>query len=179
MKRILALISTAIIICLLLIPTGTALADQAYHSERLPVHSLDPSVYPLRNGIVVNIHTNGTTNFAVEEYNLNGAKPNATFWLCREFEESLLGLTAPWDALNTGFVLQTYKVGNGNCKIKFLVAQVEPLIAAGQTDLHVKFVFIEGGTPVEVYPGTGIYKIVGGTPAYATDVTEIQMDSKR
>jgi len=180
MKRILVLVSIAIMVCLLLIPSGTVFADQTYHSERLPVHSENPSVYPLRNGIVVNIHTNGITNFAVEEYILNGAKPDTTYWLCREFQEPLLGgLTAPWDPLYTGFVLVTDKNGNGNCNLKVLVAQIAPLIAFGQTDLHVKFVFVVGGHPDEVYPGTGLYKIHQGTPAYETDVTEINLDSKR
>ena len=176
MKRILALVSTAIVIALLSFSAGTALADQAYHTERLPVHSAAAG-YPLRNGMVVNIHTDGTTNFAVEEYNLNGAKPNTTYHLVREFQESLLGQIPEWAPLYTGFDLQTDKNGNGNCNIKVLVAQVAPLIEFGQTDLHVKFVFIEGGTLVEI--GPGMFLVVGGTEAYSTEVTEIQLDAKR
>ena len=129
------------------------------------------------SGGAINIHTNGMTNFAVEEYMLNGAKLGTTYWLCRAFNESLLGITSPGDLLYTGFVLVTDKNGNGNCNLKVLVAQIAPLLA-GPTTLNVKFVFVVGGNPVE-YDDTGLYKIVGGTPAYATDVTEIQLDSKR
>jgi hypothetical protein len=127
MKRILALIATAILIGLLVLPAGTAFADQAYHSERLPVHSVAAG-YPLQNGMVVNIHDNGATNFAVEEYILNGAKPNTTYELCRVFQESILYMEPPLAALDTGFALQTDKNGNGQCNIKVLVSQVEPLI---------------------------------------------------
>ena len=176
MKRILVLVSTAIVIVLLLLSAGTALADQAYHSERLPVHSAAAG-YPLRNGMVVNIHADGTSIFAVEEYTLNGAKPNTTYHLVREFQESLLGQIPEWAPLYTGFDLQTDENGNGNCNMKVLVAQVAPLIEFGQTELHVKFVFIEGGTLIEI--GPGMFLVVGGTEAYSTEVTEIQLDAKR
>jgi len=176
MKKLLALMATLAFVAALTVP-GTTLADQAYHTERLPVHSDDLSTYPLRNGMVVNIHTNGTTDFAVEEYNLNGAKPNTTYELCRVFQESILYIEPPLAALDTGFSLTTDKNGNGQCNIKVLVSQVEPLIYYGQTDLHVSFVFIVGGgiDPADLLGMNWI----NGTTAYETDFTEIHLDAKR
>jgi hypothetical protein len=176
MKRISLLVSAAIVIALLSLSAGTALADQAYHTELLPVHSAAAG-YPLRNGMVVNIHADGTSIFAVEEYTLSGAKPNTTYHLVREFQESLLGQIPEWAPLYTGFDLQTDEKGNGNCNMKVLVEQVAPLIEYGQTELHVKFVFIEGGTLMDI--GIGLFLVVGGTEAYSTEVTEIQLDAKR
>jgi len=172
MKRILALVSIVIMVCLLLIPSGTVFADQTYHSERLPVHSLVRSVYPLRNGVVVNIHTNGPVNYAVEEYILNGAKPDTTYHLVRVFSDSLFPFAGL--PLYTGFDLQTDKNGNGNCNLKALPAEIEPIIDMGFTTLHVTFVFIEGGNLSEIYPG--VFAVFGGTQAYATEETQIFLD---
>lgn len=55
-----------------------AFADHVYHSENLPLSSIAPG-YPLNTGHVINTHTNGPVNAAIEEYLLNGAKATSTF----------------------------------------------------------------------------------------------------
>ena len=169
MKKFLTLILVAVFTALLFIPTGAVLADQAYHTERLPVNSV-ASEYPLRNGVVVNIHMNGPVIFGAEEWILNGAKPNTTYQLAREFQEPFLGIFPPETPLDSGFVLQTNSKGNGNSHVTILPAEVAPVIEYGQTTVHVRLVFIVGGST----NGNGV--IVGGTKAYETDWIEDYLD---
>jgi hypothetical protein len=173
MKRIVgAVISVVAVTVLMLIPLSTALADQTYHTQRLPVH-VEAAGYPLRNGTVVNIHSNGPVIFGKEQWILNGAKPNATFRLAREFQEKFLGVVPPGTPLDTGFVMRTDSKGNGNVSVAVSPAEVAPVLAwlqsVGQNSIHARLVFIEGGT---VQNGA----VVGGTLAYATDYAEVTLD---
>jgi hypothetical protein len=186
MKRILTLISALAVIGLFVIPSGVAFADQTYHTERLPLYLTDEGAaagYPLRNGMVVNIHANGPNNAAIEHYMLNGAKPNTTYEICRVWAENLYldftgdGVADAWlpahTPIDAGAFIHTDKNGNGNCTIKLTPEYLAPIVTRSFT---VKFVFIVGGNPVEVIPGTGLYKIDGGTPAYETIPTSAQLD---
>ena len=56
---------------------GPAAADRVYHSGHYDLAALDAA--PLRNGFVENIHANGPTVYAHEQYVLNGATPNTTY----------------------------------------------------------------------------------------------------
>jgi hypothetical protein len=174
MKRILVLISVLAVIGLLIIPSGVAFADQTYHTERLPLHSVDPD-YPLRNGMVVNIHANGPNNAAIEHYMLNGAKPNTTYEICRVWAEDLyLGdpyppgtyLPAGWPT-DTGYSIQTDKNGNGHCQIKLTPEYLAPILTR---TFHPKFVLMVGG-----HLEGGIFWF-GGTPVYETVPTLAQLD---
>jgi hypothetical protein len=173
MKRILVLISVLAVIGLFVIPSGVAFADQTYHTERLPLHSVDPD-YPLRNGMVVNIHANGPNNFAIEEYILNGATPDTTYEICRVFAENLyVGppyppgtyLPAGWP-IDTGYSIHTDKNGNGNCQIKLTPEDLSLILTR---TFHVKFVLMVGGMPVSVF-------WFGGLPVYETIPTLVQLD---
>lgn len=54
-----------------------AFADGVYHSSHYDLNAVD--AVPLRSGFVENIHANGPTVYAHEQYVLNGAAPNTTF----------------------------------------------------------------------------------------------------
>ncbi len=68
---------------LLLTLSTSVVADQVYHSERLPFTLTDAGAFvghpELRSGQVVNIHPNGPVNGALERYMINGAKPNTSY----------------------------------------------------------------------------------------------------
>ena len=56
---------------------GPAVADSVYHSGHYNLTAVDAP--PLRSGFVENIHANGPTVYAHEQYVLNGAAPNTTY----------------------------------------------------------------------------------------------------
>ena len=55
-------------VCSWALPAG---ADAAYHASHLPLHATGSA--PLRSGFVENIHANGPTVYAHENYIVNGA----------------------------------------------------------------------------------------------------------
>ncbi len=80
MKRLLAFLVAAGV--LTIVPGSAVLADQSYHTERLPLAITDAGSaagHTLRQGMVVNAHPDGPINGAVELYVLNGAKPNTEY----------------------------------------------------------------------------------------------------
>lgn len=63
----------------------TVRADRAYHTERLPISASGLPGHPeLRTGAVVNIHAEGPVVWAIEEYMVNGAAPDTTYWVVIE-----------------------------------------------------------------------------------------------
>jgi hypothetical protein len=65
------------------VTAGPAVADQSQHTARLSL-SVTPAGaaagYPeLQSGQVVNTHTSGPVNFAIEDYMVNGAKPDTAY----------------------------------------------------------------------------------------------------
>lgn len=72
--------AAALALVLLLAGTTSVLADAVYHTERL---TLDPVGGASGSGMVVNIHPNGPERYAIEQYQLRGADPDATYqvWL--------------------------------------------------------------------------------------------------
>jgi hypothetical protein len=169
MKRTLALISTAILVALLIIPAGTALADQSFHTVSLPLSLTTAGAdagHTLRNGWVTRIHANGPINYAIGSYILNGAKSDTTYDICWEFEEY------GWLPIYEYHFIETDKNGNGNLHWKASPALV-PI--PPNTTLHAKVEFIAGGTPVYI-PAYGIWTIVGGVVVFETEVFEIYFD---
>jgi hypothetical protein len=77
---VLALITASV---LAVTAATAALADQAYHSQRIDFElTADGEVagHPeLRAGHVVNIHPNGPVNGALERYMINGALPDVSY----------------------------------------------------------------------------------------------------
>ena len=106
---------------------GTTFADQSQHTTQLAL-TLTPAGalagHPaLRSGHVVNTHTSGPVNFAIEDYMVNGAKPNTTYqvWL-RLFGGSCAGLFLI--AIPNGATLATDAQGNAHSQHKISPAEV-------------------------------------------------------
>ncbi len=60
-----------------LVLPASAVADQVYHSEHLPLVSVGGA--PLHHGFVENIHPSGPQVYAHEIYSLKGALPRTTY----------------------------------------------------------------------------------------------------
>lgn len=94
---------------------GSALADSAYHTERLalaPVTGAEAG-----SGMVVNIHANGPEIGALERYQLKKAQPNAEYqvWL----------VVAGDDFMQTA-TIRTDRHGNGHAQAGFSAADLAP-----------------------------------------------------
>jgi hypothetical protein len=170
MKRTLAIIFTAILIALLVIPAGTALADQDFHTMRLPIYLTaegEAAGHTLRNGHVVHTNTEGPVNYLIRSWRLNGALPDTRYDICYQFGD-YPGLT-----FYEYEFIQTDKNGNGDLHMKW-----PPEIASDTpvTILNEKMVFIEGGTPVYV-PAHDITLMIGGTVAFETEVFDLYYDA--
>lgn len=112
----------------LILSNSPALADQLFHTERLPLRLTEAGAaagHPeLRSGHVVDIHPNGPVNGALERYMINGAKPNHDYTVfLRLFVGDCDGL-GPIDLPTV--VLGTNKRGNAHGKITFPVETVLP-----------------------------------------------------
>jgi len=62
---------------LLISLSGSAYADQQYHTQQYDLSSIGGA--PLRSGFVENIHADGPTVFAHERYVLNGGSPDTLY----------------------------------------------------------------------------------------------------
>ena len=140
--------SPLLVIGALLVPAGTAVADQAFQTLRAPFHSLDESTYPLKDGFVVSVHMNGPVNFEKKEFQLHGAKPSTEFLLYRVFAEPV-GPYPPGTPLPAGFSIVTDDHGNGH-----VITPQSPtnptlsfLKSLGITELTITNVLYDGGTP--------------------------------
>ena len=89
---------------------GPALADSAYHTDRLALEPVDRAP---GGGMVVNIHPNGPNLFAHELYSLQGAAPGETFQVhLRIWPDSPTCTGTPTLDLSTA-VIETNVSGNG------------------------------------------------------------------
>jgi len=171
MKKILALILTAVLISILVIPVGAALADKDFHTIRLPLSPTEG--HELRNGMVIRTHTEGPVNYLLMSYILNGAEPNTTYYICWEILE--MGAIYPYTVYNEGEIIQTDKNGNGNLHVKFSPDVVGRNVYPEPT-LHFRVLFIEENTwytktsMAPAYPG--VWLIVGGDVVYETGAPE-------
>jgi hypothetical protein len=168
MKRILALIATAILIGLLILPAGTVFADQTFHTVHAPFHSLNN--YPLKNGFVVATHMNGPINFEKKEFQLHGAKPNTQFFIYRVFAEDLHRNVPPYvvpagTPIYSGISFRTDEHGNGHI-ITPLAPDDPSLQAIDHTtvSLHITNLLSDG------------LLSAGGTRAYAAEEYETFFD---
>ena len=137
------------LIGLLLIPSAVALADQSYHTERLSL-TLTPAGeaagHTLRNGMVVNIHPNGPVNGAIENYVLNGAKPNTEY----QVYWNITGMgKVPTNVGSSPspIVVQTDSRGNGHFTYKISRAYQEEMGFVG-FDGTLRWEFEAGGVTV-------------------------------
>jgi hypothetical protein len=179
MKKILALISTTVLISLLVIPVGTALADKDFHTLRLPLSLTqegEDTGHTLRNGMVIRTHTEGPVNYLLLTYILNGAKPNTTYIICWEILE--MGAVYPYTVYNVGEIIQTDENGNANLHIKFSPEVVRRNVYPN-TILTFKVLFIEEGTgTLTPWPDLppGVLLMIGGNVVFETDYHEVPMD---
>ena len=157
------------VIGLLLVPSGAAVADQAFQTVKAPFYSLDPSAYPLNDGFVVVTHMNGPVNFERKEFQLHGAKPNTQFFIYRVFQEDLrLHGTGPvivpaGTKLYSGLSFWTDEHGDGHI-ITPLPPDAPALQAIkGTVSFHLKDLLYDGPLP-------------GGTLAYESDWRETLLD---
>jgi hypothetical protein len=71
-----------ILLLAMAVTAGPAVADQSQHTTRLSLSVTATGTaagYPeLQSGQVVNTHTSGPVNFAIENYMVNGAKPDTS-----------------------------------------------------------------------------------------------------
>jgi len=144
-KRLLTLATIAC--ATLLMSTTSAFADQTFHSVRL---SLAPvAADPLRNGDVVDIHANGPVNYAIEEYHLNGATPNASYAVeylitGAPFGTAVCGSGAfPFP---NGATVSTDRDGDGNAQLKIPPSFVTGL-GLHHTVLGLIWVLLRDGVP--------------------------------
>ena len=90
---------------------GPASADRVYHSTHYDLTALNAA--PLRSGSVENIHANGPTIYAHEQYVLNGAAPNTTYdVVLMIFPGDTTCSGAPAVSIPTA-TIQTNTAGNG------------------------------------------------------------------
>ena len=138
-----------------------AFADQSYHTENLPLSLTSAGAAagepPLQAGHVVNIHTQGPVNFAIEEYMLNGAKPNATYQVVLSLQGG--GCTGPFLFLfPNGASVATDSQGNGHGELEITPDQVAAL------GLH--------GVPL----GISWLMVDGQVAAYSTPCSDVHID---
>ena len=143
------LIRRSLLATVLVLGTGaTAAADAVYHSERLAfLGAADPDFH----GHVVNIHTNGPVNGALERYQVVRAAPSTSYdvWIqvCAGEEFVDLVPTA---------TLVTDRHGNGHARALFTPEELEPF--SGLT-VSIRWVLR-----------------TGDAIAYATECTTVSID---
>lgn len=163
MKKVLAIMSVLTVFGILIIPSGIAFADQAYHTERLPIHSVNLSNYPLKHGFMINIHMDGPNNYEKKEFQLNGAKPNTEFFIYRVFGATIYNPLDPTKVLipkglrrDSGVSITTDENGNGHCQYK--LAPEDLALVRGVPNLVITVVLYEvkPTSPLPSVPDDGI-----------------------
>jgi hypothetical protein len=128
-----------------------AFADQTYHSENLPLSLTSQGSAAgepqLQSGHVVNIHTQGPVNFAIEGYMLNGAKANTTYRVVLSLKAG--GCGGPFLFLfPNGATVVTDAQGNGHDQLKITPVQVAALGLHG-AHLGITWLMVDG--PIAAY----------------------------
>lgn len=108
----------AVLVISVLVGYGTALADSAYHTERL---ELTPVGAETGSGQVINIHANGPVVGALERYQLKKAMPNSSYevWLLVGGADFMVTATIETDAH-----------GNGHGSARFSADELAPFSGA-------------------------------------------------
>jgi len=136
-----------------------AVADQVYHSERLPFALTDAGAFAdhpeLRSGQVVNIHPNGPVNGALERYMINGAAANTSYGVViLAFDDPACGGTPSLNIPTA--TLTTNNQGNAHGQAKFTTDELVPF--SGMT-VGVRWTLV-----------------ANGVVAYQTDCTVVSID---
>jgi hypothetical protein len=119
----------------------SALADAVYHSSHIALTPVGSA--PLQSGFVENIHMNGPTIFAHEQYVLNGAAPNTTYTVAIHISDaSDTTCAAAFLNLDTA-TLTTNTAGNGSAFHTFTPADVDGL---ANSTIHAYWTVSTGGS---------------------------------
>ena len=119
---------TAMMVGVPVVLAGPASADRVYHSTHYALTALNAA--PLRSGFVENIHANGPTIYAHEQYVLNGAAPNTTYHVVLMiFPGDTTCSGAPAVSIPTA-TIQTNTAGNGVAFHVFTPADADGLHGA-------------------------------------------------
>jgi hypothetical protein len=128
------LILAVVLATLVLVPA--AFADAVFHSTHAPLSPVGGA--PLRSGFVEIIHMDGPTNFAHDDYVLNGASPNATYTVTLHISiASDTACSAPFIVAPVA-TLATNRSGNGEVDANFPPALIDALGIRNST-VHVYF----------------------------------------
>jgi hypothetical protein len=149
---------------LLLLSVGVApvAADQSNHTEHLRVSLTAAgaaSGYPeLRAGQVVNIHAQGPTVFAIEDYLLNGAMPSTSYDVVLGFYAGSCSGPFAFPFAN-GVVLATDAHGDAHGQARITPGEVASF-GLHDTDWGIVWTFVDPS----------------GVVAYATPCTDVHID---
>jgi hypothetical protein len=130
-----------------------AAADQAFHTERIPLSAVAGA--PLASGTVIDVHTNGPAIYAQERYLLRGAEPATTYQVSLNVYNDP-GCTALLFRVATA-TMTTNVAGNAEGKWTFHPADVAGLAP---------------GTLYVVWQ----VSVEGGAVAYASDCIPVALD---
>jgi hypothetical protein len=127
-SRVGTFVLIAMIVSAPVVLAGPAAADGVYRSGHYDLTAVNGA--PLRSGFVENIHANGPTVYAHEQYVLNGAAPNTTY--------NVVLLAFPGDTTCSGTPavtvatasIRTNAAGNGVAYHVFIPADVDGLHGA-------------------------------------------------
>jgi hypothetical protein len=108
-----ALLATLVVFACAL-PAG---ADAAYHASHVPLHATGDA--PLRRGFVENIHANGPTVYAHENYVVNGAVPNTSYQVVLSIWATDTACAGTPTVEIPTAVLTTNAAGNGSASVVF------------------------------------------------------------
>ncbi len=150
-----------ILLLAMAVTAGPAVADQSQHTTRLPLSVTAAGAaagHPaLRSGQVVNTHTSGPVNFAIEDYMINGAKPTTAYTvLLLLYAGSCSGPFA--FPFANGAVLTTDAQGDAHGQAKISPAQVTAF-GLHDTDWGIAWTLV-----------------AGGVTAYTTACTQVHID---
>ena len=150
MKKV-AFLGTVVALLLSMAAPAVVMADQSYHTERLPLTLTaagEAAGHTLRNGMVVNSHPNGPVNGAIETYVLVGATPNT--------EYAISWVVEGVGTVPTGVVVSTDKQGNGRAQMH-IPRQWQIDMGLTNLDLRIMWVFVSSGVDVYVTDWTDVH----------------------
>ena len=147
------LVASVALLVLLVAPAG---ADSTYHTAHIALAPVANA--PLGSGFVQNIHANGPTIYAHENYQLNGAEPNTSYQVVLSIWKSNTTCAGSPSLQFPTAAVVTNAAGNGLADIVFTP---DDATAAGIRGLTIG----------------GMWTLWNGTTAtYATDCEVISLD---
>lgn len=134
-------LAVTIVACAALTTAPGVRADSTFHTQQIPLLAVGTA--PLHSGFVVDIHTNGRVNYALERYVLNGAQPDTTYqvWTRLSFDSSCSPVAA--SLLDATFT--TNPAGNGEAGSVLTVPTILSFGLPLPTTVYVEWNVMQGG----------------------------------